>query len=294
MKKFIVLSFVLLSLYSCESEEETQKILKQKIQQEKILQQSQEGERKILEKKRMKQKILRLKKEQEEKLAQDELLGNSLIEETALLNKQALDVLNKKASSTWALWDYDLESDDSLTKFVNNKTSFTDIKYTPKNLIQLKWEYIDDVKWKSRLREEALSGLDNLAQNFYLEFTTPLTVVSAYRSYEYQKGIKDRWCEDSLCAKAWYSEHQTWLAVDLWEASEQKRFQSDEKLSSYFKWMQDNAYKYWFTNTYQKGIEIDWYNVEPWHWRYVWEELALILHEYKITFAEYILSPESY
>ena len=294
MKKIVIWTLLLLGLFSCESAEEKQKIINETIKQEKILQQIQEEERKILEKKRMKQKILRLKREQKEKTAQDELLGNSLIEQTALLNKQAIDVLNAKPSSIWILWDYDVTSDDSLTKFVNNKTSFTDVKYIPKSLVKLEWEYIEDVKWKSTLREEALNALDNLAQNFYLEFTTSLKVVSAYRSYDYQKWIKNRWCEDSLCAKAWYSEHQTGLAVDLWEASDKQRFQSDEKLSSYFEWMQEQAYKYWFTNTYQKGVETDWYEVEPWHWRYVGMELALILKEYNVTFAEYMLSPESY
>jgi len=91
---------LLLGLFSCESAEEKQKIINETIKQEKILQQTQEEERKILEKKRMKQKILRLKREQKEKTAQDELLGNSLIEQTALLNKQAIDVLNAKPSST--------------------------------------------------------------------------------------------------------------------------------------------------------------------------------------------------
>ncbi len=294
MKKIIALTIMLFALFSCESPEEKQKLLDAKIKQQKIIEAEQSEERKILEKQRIKAKILRNKAEQKARRAQDELLGNSLIEQTALLNKQAFDVLNSKPSSTWILWEHDLLSDDSLTKFVNNKTSFTDIKYVPKNLIKLEWEYIEDTKWNSTLRQEALSALDNLAQNFYLEFTRHLKVVSAYRSYEYQKGIKDRWCEDSLCAKAWYSEHQTGLAVDLWEASEEQRFQSDETLSSYFEWMNKEAYKYWFTNTYQKGIEIDGYEIEPWHWRYVWEELALILHEYKITFTEYTLSPESY
>ncbi len=294
MKKTLVLSIILLSLFSCESPQEKQKLLDAKIQKQYLADIEQAKERKILEKQRLKAKILRNKAEQKAKRAQDELLGDSLIEQTALLNKQALDVLNAKTSTTWVLWEHDLLSDDSLTKFVNNKTSFTDMKYVPKNLIKLEWEYIEDIKWNWALRQEALSALDNLAQNFYLEFTNSLKVVSSYRSYEYQKGIKARWCEDSLCAKAWYSEHQTGLAVDLWEASDQQRFQSDERLGSYFEWMEEEAYKFWFTNTYQKGVGVDGYDIEPWHWRYVWEELALILHEYKITFAEYSLSPESY
>jgi LAS superfamily LD-carboxypeptidase LdcB len=42
------------------------------------------------------------------------------------------------------------------------------------------------------LRKEANEALQLLAQAFQKKFNTPLSVVSSYRSYIYQKGIKDR------------------------------------------------------------------------------------------------------
>ncbi|MBR4567650.1 D-alanyl-D-alanine carboxypeptidase family protein [bacterium] len=51
-------------------------------------------------------------------------------------------------------------------------------------------------------------------------------------------------------------------------------------------WLQDNAYKWGFHNTYQKGIEIDGQMVEPWHRRYVGDELAEELYEKNLSLAE--------
>ena len=93
--------------------------------------------------------------------------------------------------------------------------------------------------------------------------------MSAYRSYLYQKGIKDRGCPDNLCAKAGYSEHQSGLAVDFFRASTQSDWNASARLSSYYSWLQKNAHTYGFHNTYQRGLEIDGYDIEPWHWRYV-------------------------
>ncbi|USN59532.1 MAG: D-alanyl-D-alanine carboxypeptidase family protein [Candidatus Peribacteria bacterium] len=64
--------------------------------------------------------------------------------------------------------------------------------------------------------------------------------------------MKDRGCSDDLCAKAGYSEHQTGLAVDLWEASTDQEFLSQPKLQRYYDWLDTRAYLYGFTNTYQK------------------------------------------
>jgi LAS superfamily LD-carboxypeptidase LdcB len=51
--------------------------------------------------------------------------------------------------------------------------------------------------------------------------------------------------------------------------------------------MKENAYRYGFHNTYQKWVKVDWYEIEPWHWRYLWISLAKKLYDENITFAEY-------
>ncbi len=181
----------------------------------------------------------------------------------------------------------DYGDDSSITKFVNNKISFYNLSYIPNNLVGISSDYIEDIKWNQTLRNEANLALQQLAKDFFDTFWEKIILVSAYRSYDYQVWIKIRWCNDMFCAKPWFSEHQTGLAVDLWEASTKEQFLSNSKLVSYFKWMQENAYKYGFHNTYQKWIEIDWYVVEPWHWRYLGIDLAKYLYDNNITFAEY-------
>ena len=181
----------------------------------------------------------------------------------------------------------DLYSDNSFTKFVNSSVSFTNKSYIPENLTWFKWTYITDTKWYWRLKEEAMNSLVELNTSFYEKFNKNIVVVSSYRSYAYQKWIKDRWCPDNLCAKAGYSEHQSGLAIDLWETTTNEQFLSKPILKLYFEWLNDNAHKYGFHNTYQKWLEIDGYEIEPWHWRYMWIELATYLKENSITIAEF-------
>lgn len=181
----------------------------------------------------------------------------------------------------------DFISDSSLTKFVNNIISFNKLSYLPESLVYVSSKYVGDSKWNSRLRSEANEELQKMANDFYETFGEKIIVVSAYRSYEYQVGIKSRWCSDLLCAKAWFSEHQTWLAFDLWETTTKEEFLSKPNLVIYFNWLKKNAHKYWFHNTYQKGLKVDWYLTEPWHWRYLWKNLAEELYNNNQTLAEY-------
>lgn len=116
---------------------------------------------------------------------------------------------------------FDFNKDESITKFVSPNNSFNDLKYIPSDLEKINWEFVFDVKQNQKLRKEALENLNNLAWDFYLKFNTKIKIISAYRSYEYQVWIKKNGCSDLFCAKAWYSEHQTWLAFDMFEASDE-------------------------------------------------------------------------
>jgi D-alanyl-D-alanine carboxypeptidase len=128
-----------------------------------------------------------------------------------------------------------------------------------------------------------------MSKEFYNIFKVKLKIVSSYRSFKYQQSIKDRWCPDNLCAKAWYSEHQSGLALDLFETTTYSEFLSKPKLRLYYKWLSLNAHNYWFTNTYTKWLEIDWYEKEPWHWRYIWIKLASHLKQFNFSIAEFYI-----
>ncbi len=181
----------------------------------------------------------------------------------------------------------DMVSDTSLQKFVNPDISFSSLWYIPQNMKALDKTYITDTKGNAQMLEPAKTAFEKMAEAFFQEFNQKIVVVSSYRSYAYQAGIKARWCPDNLCAKAWYSEHQSWLTVDLWSASSEQYWKSNTRLSEYYDWLDTYAHTFGFHNTYQKGRQVDWYEIEPWHWRYLWVPLATHLKESNLTFAEF-------
>ncbi len=186
----------------------------------------------------------------------------------------------------------DFVSDGSLQKYVDSKIPFSKKSYVPSDMRRLSRSYISDTKWDAQMRTEAADHFESLAQDFYWEFKEKIVVVSSYRSYTYQAGIKAGGCPDNLCAKAWYSEHQSWLTADLWSASSDSYWKNSPRLMTFYSWLDIHAYKYGFTNSYKNGIWIDGYDIEPWHWRYVWLPLATKLHENQETFAEYFYKQE--
>ena len=196
--------------------------------------------------------------------------------------------IKKKKDFIIYINNLDLKTDNSLTKFVNNKIPFDDVSYIPEDLVSVSWKYIVDGKrgyiTVSKILKE---NLEELSEQFYEDTNNNVVVVSWYRSYNYQKGIKDRGCPDNLCAKAGFSEHQSGLAIDIYSASSEKNWVNDNNLKKHFSWFKSNAHKYGFHNSYQKWLEVDWYEVEPWHWRFIWEKLATYLYENSMTIAEF-------
>ena len=113
--------------------------------------------------------------------------------------------------------------------------------------------------------------------------------VSGYRSFNTQKSLYNNYVNrdgkakaDTYSARPGTSEHQTGLASDINSVS------SSFENTSAFKWLKVNAYKYGFILRYPKGKEfITGYMYEPWHFRYVGEEVAQVIYEKDITYEEY-------
>ena len=82
-----------------------------------------------------------------------------------------------------------------------------------------------------------------------------------------------------------HDEHQLGLAVD---------FAVDGIADEYFdktiqsKWLQENAWKYGFVNTWNEADEgLTFHQAEPWHYRYIGVDLARTIHESGLSFARY-------
>lgn len=85
-----------------------------------------------------------------------------------------------------------------------------------------------------------------------------------------------------LVAPPGYSEHETGLAIDF---SNNGNYDKKAKM---WDWLSENAYQYGFILRYPKGKEdITGYEYEPWHYRYVGKECAIIMHERNLCLEEY-------
>ena len=122
------------------------------------------------------------------------------------------------------------------------------------------------------------------------ELGLDITAYGTYRSIQLQYDIwnwkvysgKKSEDVDRLNARGGHSEHHTGLAVDVI-----KNDYSVEKTKE-FKWYRENAHKYGFIVRYPKDSEhITGYRYEPWHLRYLGEELATDVYESGLTYEEY-------
>jgi D-alanyl-D-alanine carboxypeptidase len=186
----------------------------------------------------------------------------------------------------WASIYYD---DTSIQRFVSPTYPLKDEKYEPIDLVSLESIYISENGRAVYVRAEAAAALYLLAADFQKQFKTPLVAISGHRSYAYQQRLWDLGrCTPSLCAIPGRSEHQLGLAVDVFEASSVSDFYNNKTLRQYIRWLQENAHKYGYTQSYQYGMAVDGYQVEPWHWRYVDIPLATTLYEKKWTLTQYV------
>ncbi len=192
--------------------------------------------------------------------------------------------MHRNFAPIWTLW-----SDDSIVRFVTKKIPLNDKNYAPDDLIALSGSSVEQAWRNSYLRKPAHEALDRMGRDFRTKFGTPLVVVSGYRSASYQQRLWDLGrCTDTLCAPPGYSEHQLGLAIDVFDATTASDYMKNALYKKYITWIQAHAHKYGYTQSYQKWPSVDGYDIEPWHWRYVWIDLATKLRNLGMTYSEYI------
>jgi len=174
--------------------------------------------------------------------------------------------------------NFDIRSDNSYQKILNKKIWFENLGYKPSDLIKIAGNGIIN-KNNNKIRQIAWYYLLKMSDEFFLRFDTKIVINSAYRNTENQKLLYGK-ISKKYVAYPWHSEHQIWLAIDIW-------YSNKKKISDYYLRLSQNAHKYWFHNTYRKWIKIDEYNPEPRHWRFVWIEFASYLYQKDLTLNEY-------
>ena len=142
-----------------------------------------------------------------------------------------------------------------------------------------------------RLHPTAYQWFKKMADDARLEGLT-LRSVSAYRSYETQQNLYDRYvardgvtAADTYSARPGHSEHQTGLALDINVAGSRYNFES----GSEYQWLMDHCWEYGFILRYPSGAtSITGFIFEPWHYRYVGIELAQQIRDSGLTYDEFV------
>lgn len=172
-----------------------------------------------------------------------------------------------------------LQSDVELLLLVNKK-HYLDADYIPEDMFQVK-EYFKTNKQNAQLRTVILDDLKELFADSKKN-GIELTIISAYRSFDVQKIVYNKWKKilgekeaKMVSAYPGASQHQLGTTIDFNMLNE-KFAETKEG-----KWLSKNAYKYGFILSYPAGLEeITGYNYEPWHYRYIGKSAALLVYKY--------------
>lgn len=187
-------------------------------------------------------------------------------EETNIEEETTEEETNVEEDTLTTSKGFKIEVKDGITYIdgilVANKTYSLPSTYNPGGLTNETTKAFDEMK-----ADAAAVGL-----NIY--------VVSGFRSYETQNNLYNRYvardgktAADTYSARPGHSEHQTGLAFDLNDVSD--NFENTAEA----KWLNNNAYKYGFILRYPKGKTNETgYIYESWHFRYVGKDLAAKLY----------------
>ena len=180
-----------------------------------------------------------------------------------------------------------IKKPDEISVVVNKNNKLPAV-YVPDHLTEIP----NDMAYNGKkVRIEVLEAFQKLWKEAKKE-NLKITIVSAYRDYEYQTKLFQGYVQEkglkyalNCSAKPGHSEHQTGLAIDVMgENGDYNLFEQTKE----FEWMKDHAHEFGFILRYPKGKEkITGFKYEPWHYRYVGIELASIIFEKQMTLEEY-------
>lgn len=173
-------------------------------------------------------------------------------------------------------------------KILVNKYYYLEKDYVPDNLEKISNQYALN---GMRLVDVACEAFEKLAKDAKKE-NLNIVAMSSYRSYDYQVDLYNKYAKsdgkeaaDTYSGRAGHSEHQTGLAVDVYNKKE--NYTNFEKTKE-FDWMQEHAHEYGFILRFPKNKENETgYMYESWHYRYVGVDAAKYIKENDISFEEY-------
>lgn len=164
-----------------------------------------------------------------------------------------------------------------------SKVFFLNENYTPPKVVTIPAEYRSPENRELKILREVMPFLKRMVEAAEDDDVT-VDVASAYRSFDEQSSLKGSYsvtygttAANSFSADQGYSEHQLGTAVDLTSPENGGSLTAAFDQTEAFEWLSENAYRYGFIMSYPKGNA--YYVYEPWHWRFVGEDLARKLHK---------------
>lgn len=194
----------------------------------------------------------------------------------------------KKISKTVGVLDKLSKTDEELLQKYS-KVYFLNEHYIPEKLASVEKEYMYDESKNHQLHSKVLPYFNDLVKDAK-EDGVDLWVVSSYRSFEQQATLKGQYLvtygsgANTFSADQGYSEHQLGTTVDFTTKGLGGGLSGFSSTPAYT-WLQQNAYKYGFTLSYPENN--GYYEFEPWHWRFVGEDLARDLNKANATFYDW-------
>lgn len=197
---------------------------------------------------------------------------NNELNEEKNVNESLEDAISEKERSIRKLKETDKEL---LQKY--SKVFFLNEHSTPRGVVEIDSEYIPTKNKKIEIHTDVWPFLERLLKKAK-KGGLDLKITSGYRSFEDQQTLKSGYkvvygagTANQFSADQGYSEHQLGTTVDFTTSHLLGAVDAFAKTPEY-KWLQEHAHRYGFILSYPPNNK--YYVYEPWHWRFVGEELA--------------------
>ncbi|WP_161879756.1 M15 family metallopeptidase [Alkalibacterium sp. MB6] len=189
----------------------------------------------------------------------------------------------------------DIFEPSSTAVLVNKQHPLSD-SYEPDDLVLVEVPTVLESVEIRQLRQVAADSLKEMFDAAEEEGII-LLARSGYRSYHTQVQLFNNYVEqhgeeaaNRYSARPGESEHQTGLAMDVTSESVAKELTEAFGETEEGLWVKENAHHFGFIIRYPEGKEsITGYIYEPWHLRYLGQELATAVYDSGLTYEEFLV-----
>lgn len=179
--------------------------------------------------------------------------------------------------------------DNKYEILVNKSNLITEETVNNYTLVNVENNLYNNIKLEQETYEHYLKLKENLLQRgYYINIRSGFRTFNDSRNlYNYYVSKKGATYASNYVAPAGASEHNTGLAFDFIISTNKNSYATNYDSDEYF-YLENVAYLYGFIIRYPKEKEtITGYSYEPWHLRYVGNDLAKYLRKNNLTLEEY-------